>query len=166
MVAHNTLVATDNGLLDEKTLAPKPNYWGALLWLRLMGTTVPESGVPIQEGLHVYAHCLRGNPGGVALLLINNDKTVSLAMPVGSERHPMESVGADLQTRSAVERHRSRTRWRRCAAHFQGYEHRQTSLRWRRRLLRSSQYLRRKTARAVRAIRLSRDDPNYFLSWS
>jgi hypothetical protein len=40
-------------LLDENTLAPRPNYWAALLWRRLMGTTVLDSGVPIQKGLHV-----------------------------------------------------------------------------------------------------------------
>ena len=77
VVAHNTLVASDYGLLEEKTFTPKPNYWAALLWRQFMGTTVLESGVPIQPGLHVYAHCLRGTPGGVALLAINTDKTAS-----------------------------------------------------------------------------------------
>ena len=36
VVAHNTLVASDYGLLDDVTLAPKPNYWGALMWRTLM----------------------------------------------------------------------------------------------------------------------------------
>ena len=49
VVAHNTLVASDYGLLEEKTFTPKPNYWAALLWRKLMGTTVLESGVPIQR---------------------------------------------------------------------------------------------------------------------
>jgi hypothetical protein len=66
VVMHNTLDASDYGLLDENALAPRPNYWAALLWRRLMGTTVLDSGVPIQKGLHVYAHNLRGTPGGVA----------------------------------------------------------------------------------------------------
>jgi hypothetical protein len=57
VVMHNTLAASDYGLLDETTLTPRPNYWGALLWRRLMGTTVLESGAPIEQGLHVYAHC-------------------------------------------------------------------------------------------------------------
>jgi len=77
VVMHNTLDASDYGLLDENTLAPRPNYWGALLWRRLMGTTVLESGVPIQAGLHVYAHSLRGVPGGVALLVINTDRSAA-----------------------------------------------------------------------------------------
>ena len=93
VVAHNTLVASDYGLLKDKTLEPKPNYWGALLWRRLMGETVLESGVPIQEGLHVYAHCLRGTPGGVALLAINNSRTrpTSLTLPAGADRFTLEA---------------------------------------------------------------------------
>jgi heparanase len=73
VVIHNTLVASDYGLLDEHSLMPKPNYWAGWLWRHLMGTTVLESGIPIQAGMHVYAHCLRGVPGGVALLVINTD---------------------------------------------------------------------------------------------
>lgn len=97
---HNTLVASDYGLLDDKTLAPKPNYWGALLWRRLMGTTVLDSGVPIQAGLHVYAHCLRGTPGGVALLVINNDKAAPRTLTVRSagERYTLSS--GDLQSKT------------------------------------------------------------------
>lgn len=95
VVAHNTLAASDYGLLDERTLEPRPNYWGALLWRRLMGAAVLESGIPIREGLHVYAHSLRGVPGGVALLVINNGRKASrsLAIPVASERYTLASTG-------------------------------------------------------------------------
>ena len=97
VVVHNTLAASDYGLLDDRTLAPRPNYWGALLWRELVGTAVLESGVPIQEGLHVYAHSLRGRPGGVALLVINNGKAApsSLTLPVASERYTLAC--AELQ---------------------------------------------------------------------
>jgi heparanase 1 len=77
VVMHNTLAASDYGLLDENTLQPRPKYWGALLWRRLMGTTVLDAGVPLQAGLHVYAHCQRGMPGSVSLLVINTDRTAS-----------------------------------------------------------------------------------------
>jgi len=89
VVMHNTLVASDYGLLDDKTLEPKPNYWGALLWRRLMGARVLEPAVPIQEGLHVYAHCLRGKSGGIALLAINNSRSQSssIELPVAAERY-------------------------------------------------------------------------------
>jgi hypothetical protein len=85
---HNTLDASDYGLLDENTLAPRANYWAALLWRRLLGTTALDSRVPIQKGLHVYAHDLRGTPGGVALLVINNDQDAArtLRIPTAARR--------------------------------------------------------------------------------
>jgi hypothetical protein len=93
VVVHNTLVASDYGLLDEDTFEPKPNYWGALLWRRFMGTTVLEPGVKNQGSLHVYAQCLRGTPGGVVLLAINTDKTAShtLAIPLTGQRYTLSS---------------------------------------------------------------------------
>jgi len=97
VVMHNTLVASDYGLLDENTFEPKPNYWGALLWRRLMGTTVLEPGVKNGPGLHVYAHCLRGTPGGVAVLAINTDKTAShaLTIPIAGQRYTLSSDRLD-----------------------------------------------------------------------
>src|SRR6202140_3766577 len=94
VVIHNTLAASDYGLLDEDTLAPRPNYWGALLWRRLMGTTVLDSGVPIQTGLHVYAHCQRGTPGGVTLLVINTDRNAphSLGIANASARFTLDAA--------------------------------------------------------------------------
>jgi hypothetical protein len=94
VVMHNTLAASDYGLLDEKTFSPRPNYWGALLWRQLMGSTVLDSGVPIQAGLHVYAHCQRGTPGGVSLLIINTDRNAphSLMLPTASLRYTLESA--------------------------------------------------------------------------
>src|SRR3954447_26927065 len=99
-VAHNTLVGSDYGLLDDVTLTPKPNYWGALLWRKLMGSRVLESGIPIQRGLHLYAHCLRDTPGGVALLAINNDRAAArvLTIPMPGERYTLSSD--DLQAKA------------------------------------------------------------------
>lgn len=61
-----------------------------------MGITVLESGVPITEGLHVYAHCTRGMRGGVVLLVINNDKAGArvLSIPTASEHYTL--VSSDL----------------------------------------------------------------------
>jgi hypothetical protein len=97
VVMHNTLAASDYGLLDEKTLAPRPNYWGALLWRRLMGTTVLESGAPIQAGLRVYAHCQRGKPGGVSLLVINTDRSAvrALKLAAAAERYTLDAANLD-----------------------------------------------------------------------
>ena len=83
VVIHNTLAASDYALIDEATLRPRPNYWSAVLWRRLMGTTVLDVGAAPTSSLHLYAHCLRGKPGGVALLAINADrsKAQNLTLP-------------------------------------------------------------------------------------
>jgi len=94
VIMHNTLAASDYGLLDEQTFLPRPNYWSALLWRRLMGRTVLDSGVPIEPGLHVYAHCQRGIAGGVTLLVINNDRNDArtLTLPDASERYTLDAA--------------------------------------------------------------------------
>jgi hypothetical protein len=94
VVMHNTLAASDYGLLDEQTFAPRPNYWGALLWRQLMGTTVLDSGVPIANGLHVYAHCQRATSGGVTLLVINSDRNNArtLTLPDASLRYTLDAA--------------------------------------------------------------------------
>jgi len=93
VVIRNTLAASDYGLLDQKTFEPRPNYWAALLWRRLMGTTVLDPGVEIAEGRHVYAHCLRGSSGGVTLLVINNSRTeTAIEVPLESRRYTLSAV--------------------------------------------------------------------------
>jgi hypothetical protein len=88
---HNTLAASDYGLLDEKTYEPRPYYWAAILWHKLMGTTVLDGGSSPSASLHLYAHCLANQPGGVALLAINTDRdnTQSLNLSTASERYTM-----------------------------------------------------------------------------
>jgi hypothetical protein len=84
---HNTLAASDYGLLDEKNYEPRPNFWAALLWHRLMGTTVLDPGSPPSQSLPLYAHCLPDRRGGVSLLAINTDagKAQSIELSAGSE---------------------------------------------------------------------------------
>jgi len=91
VIAHNTLAASDYGLIDEATLKPRPNYWSAVLWRTLMGKTVLDAGTSPAPGVHLYAHCLRGHPGGVALLAINADREASydLAVPTRSDRYTL-----------------------------------------------------------------------------
>lgn len=56
-----------------------------------MGTTVLDAGASSTPDLHLYAHCLRDHPGGVALLAINADRTAfaELALPAKSERYTL-----------------------------------------------------------------------------
>lgn len=88
---HNTLNASDYGLLDEKTYEPRPDYWAAWLWHGLMGTTVLDPRPSPSPNLHLYAHCLRKQAGGVAVLAINADKDSSqtLRIPAEAERYTL-----------------------------------------------------------------------------
>ncbi|MEN3350354.1 MAG: hypothetical protein V7632_3989 [Bradyrhizobium sp.] len=94
VVMHNTLAASDYGLLDEQSHLPRPNYWAALLWRRLMGTIVLEAGITSQPGLHVYAHCARDTPDAVALLIINNDRKLEhrLLLSAAALRYTLAST--------------------------------------------------------------------------
>ncbi len=91
---HNTLAASDYGLLDEKTYEPRPNYWAALLWRRLMGTTVLDPGPPPATSLRVFAQCLRNHSGGVTLLVINasTNASQSLDIPSASQRYTLTAA--------------------------------------------------------------------------
>jgi hypothetical protein len=92
-VMHNTLAVSEYSLIDGQTMTPRPNYWAALLWRRLMGITVLDAGVPLRKGLHLYAQCLPGAPGGVTLLAINNSRTrpESLELPMGAQRYTLSA---------------------------------------------------------------------------
>lgn len=89
-VFHNTLAASEYGLIDQATLAPRPNYWAALLWRRFMGSTMLDAGHS-RPGLHLYAHSLRDHPGGVALLAINSgrEQTAVIDLPMPSDRYTL-----------------------------------------------------------------------------
>ncbi len=95
VVAHNTLAASDYGLIDEATLAPRPNYWSAVLWRKLMGATVLDAGRSPEPAVHLYAHCLRDHPGGVVVLAINADREAShdLRSPIGADRYTLSAKG-------------------------------------------------------------------------
>ena len=88
---HNTLASSDYGLLDENTFAPRPNYWAALLWRRLMGATVLDPHTSPIPNVYVYAHCLRNHPGGVTLLVINADRQQvhEITLPSEAERYTL-----------------------------------------------------------------------------
>ena len=83
------------GLLDPKTSRPRPNYWVAVLWRRLMDNVVLDSGASRLD-FHVYAHCLRGVPGGVGLLVVNNNRSVARTLRVAgaSQRYTLTADAA------------------------------------------------------------------------
>jgi heparanase 1 len=93
VVIHNTLASSDYGLLDGQTLIPRPNYWASLLWRTLVGTTVLDLGRPSTPSLHLYAHSLRGDPEGYALIVVNTDHAASreLIISTASERFTLSA---------------------------------------------------------------------------
>jgi heparanase len=96
VVMHNTLASSEYGLLDQNMFAPRPNYWAALLWRKLMGTSVLDAG-PSGASVHLYAHCLRDRPGGVALLAINTSRTqpATIELPGSAERYTLTASKVD-----------------------------------------------------------------------
>ena len=75
VIFHNTLASSDYGWLKHGTFEPRPNYFAVLLWSRLMGTTVYDSEIAIQEGAHVFCHSRKDGKDGCVYLVINNSLT-------------------------------------------------------------------------------------------
>lgn len=93
VIFHNTLASSEYGLLEQDTFMPRPNYWAALLWHKLMGTTVLNAGSS-RSGLHLYAQCLPDHSGGVTLLAINNSQSqsASIALPLSAQRYTLSAT--------------------------------------------------------------------------
>jgi hypothetical protein len=101
IVMHNTLAASDYGMIDDATLTPRPNYWCALLWRRFIGETVFDCGAPT-AGYHLYVHSLRDRPDGKAVLAINTDreKEQTLRLPAAGKRYTL--TAKELQARAIM----------------------------------------------------------------
>lgn len=92
-IFHDTLAASDYALNDGATGTPRPNYWAALLWKRLMSERMLDTGQR-SDTLPPYAHCLRGVPGGVAQLALNLDRAqaASLTVPGKAIRYQLDAA--------------------------------------------------------------------------
>ncbi|MDH6256606.1 hypothetical protein [Bradyrhizobium sp. BR13661] len=100
VVMHNTLAASDYGLLDEGTFRPRPNYWGALLWHRLMGTIVLDANAVAAPDLHLYAHCHPAVRGAVSVLAINASRRLSRVLNLSgpAERYTLHAARLESAT--------------------------------------------------------------------
>ncbi len=88
----NTLAASDYGLLDEATLEPRPNFWAAVMWKRLMGTRAVDPGVAASDGFRVYGQCTAGQAGRVTIVAINFGKEEkSLTLGEAGKRYTLSS---------------------------------------------------------------------------
>ncbi|MDI2099628.1 hypothetical protein [Ruicaihuangia caeni] len=101
IAAHHALATHDApmqaSLIDERDHSPRPAYWAALLWRRLMGTAVLDSGLHTIDRLHIYAHALRGLPEGVAALIVNTSPTITrrLAVPIDCVRYTLRADASE-----------------------------------------------------------------------
>ncbi len=102
VIAHNTLASSDYGLLDENTFDPRPNYWVSLLWRQLMGTTVLDPGPSPSQDVYLFAHCLRGHPGGVAVIAMNTDRQAAHDIQIATKAQRYTLTAKQLEG-SAVE---------------------------------------------------------------
>ena len=89
VIFHNTLASSDYGFLKHGTFEPRPNYFAVLLWQRLMGHTVYDSKIAIQEGAHVFCHSRKDGKDGCVYLVINNslENATTVTLPVEAEAY-------------------------------------------------------------------------------
>ena len=98
VVMHNTLAASDYGLIDQDTLVPRPNYWAAVLWKRIMGQTVLQSPKSPSPDVRIFAHCLAGGSRGVGLVILNLG-TSDQSIPVGNNARTWHVTAAPLDSK-------------------------------------------------------------------
>lgn len=89
VIMHNTLAASEYSLIDQDTHLPKPNYWAALLWAKLMGTEVYDAGRG-EPGVYLFAHNTKGKAGSMTLLVINTrNAATSVNIPSTAEQYTL-----------------------------------------------------------------------------
>lgn len=102
VIFHNTLASSDYGFLAREVFDPRPNYFAVLLWNRLMGTAVYDSGEPIREGAHVFVHSRKDRKDGVVYLIINNSltETTTVSLPAEAQRYTLAGEGGNIRART------------------------------------------------------------------
>ena len=95
IIFHNTLASSDYGYLQHGSFEPRPNYFAVKLWNTLMGTTVYDSGIAIEEGKHVYCHSRRDGKEGKAYLVINNSLESATTVELPKEATVYALTGND-----------------------------------------------------------------------
>lgn len=98
VVFHNTLAASDYALIDEDGFVPRPNYWAAVLWARLMGPRVLDvaDGNGIDD-LSVYAHCAPdgAETPGITYAVVNSSATEIRTVSTRSGEATVYQLGSD-----------------------------------------------------------------------
>jgi hypothetical protein len=102
VVMHNTLDASDYGLIDGKTLVPRPDYWAALLWHNTMGATVLDAGAAASKDVRLYAQCMKGHSGGVTMLALNLSRTETHVFDIPETAKRYTLTATDLMSKSVL----------------------------------------------------------------
>ena len=100
-----TLSGSTYGLIDDATLAPRPDYWAAVLWHRLAGgRALALSDAPADPNLRLYGFCTRGGPpGAVTLIALNLSRGRTLQLDVARGPVDLYRVTAPDPTGVAVQ---------------------------------------------------------------
>ncbi|MFP4375809.1 MAG: hypothetical protein ACLFP4_02095 [Spirochaetales bacterium] len=127
VVIRQSLTGMNYGLIDERTLAPRPDYWNSVLWERLMGESVLDARVEAlgetshaqAEKIRVYAHeHERGEDGGgeasagrgsnavseVTFLVINlhHDRDAEIELDISSPVELYQLTAPDVYGREVL----------------------------------------------------------------
>lgn len=105
-----SLIGGNYGLLNTTTFRPNPDYYGALLWHRLMGAKVLATETKGAAQLRAYAHCSKGKEGVTVLLLNLSNQTrydVDLSGSTGlnmttREEYHLTPQDGDLHSRTCL----------------------------------------------------------------
>ncbi|TYJ16949.1 hypothetical protein E1A91_A09G016500v1, partial [Gossypium mustelinum] len=81
-----TLIRGNYALLNTTTSIANPDYYGALLWHRLMGSTVLAVTQESNPNLRIYAHCAKKKPG-ISIIFINLSKDSSFNVTLSNYEH-------------------------------------------------------------------------------
>ncbi|TYJ16955.1 hypothetical protein E1A91_A09G017100v1, partial [Gossypium mustelinum] len=81
-----TLIGGNYALLNTTTSIPNPDYYGALLWHLLMGSTVLAVTQESNPNLRIYAHCAKKKPG-ISIIFINLSKDSSFNVTLSNYEH-------------------------------------------------------------------------------
>jgi hypothetical protein len=67
-----------------------------------MGPVVLDPGISHDPALRIYAHCLKGTEGGVAILALNTDATSeqAITIPVAADRYSL--TAPDLASKKVL----------------------------------------------------------------
>ncbi|MFX0555410.1 hypothetical protein ACOCEA_01350 [Maribacter sp. CXY002] len=98
VVMHNTLARSEYALLEHDTHNPRPNYWAALLWGKLMGVEVYEAK-NIAPGVNVYIHDNKEKTKGRSALIINaTGSDFSFEIPSEAKQFLLTADSLDTKT--------------------------------------------------------------------